>query len=69
VQESVASIVIRPSSARTRCAARKAVLIHRRTGNVRGEELLLGHLNVESTVRYHGIEVDDAIEVAEKIDI
>ena len=31
--------------------------------------LLLGHSKIESTVRYRGIEVDDAIEIAEKIDI
>jgi hypothetical protein len=32
-------------------------------------QLLLGHSNIECTVRYLGIEVDDAIEIAEKIDI
>jgi integrase len=40
-----------------------------RTGNLRAVQLLLGHQRVESTVRYLGIEVDDAIEIAEKIDI
>jgi hypothetical protein len=34
-----------------------------------GNQLLLGHARIESTVRYLGIEVDDAIEIAEKIDI
>ena len=47
----------------------KAVLIYRRTGNLRAVQLLLGHMKIESTVRYLGIEVDDAIEIAEKIDI
>ena len=47
----------------------KAVLIYRRTGNLRAVQLLLGHTKIESTVRYLGIEVDDAIEIAEKIDI
>ncbi|WP_244536106.1 hypothetical protein, partial [Hyphomicrobium sp. NDB2Meth4] len=47
----------------------KAVLIYRRTGNLRAVLLLLGHSKIESTVRYLGIEVDDAIEIAEKIDI
>ena len=47
----------------------KAVLIYRRTGNLRAVQLLLGHTEIESTVRYLGIEVDDAIEIAEKVDI
>jgi hypothetical protein len=38
------------------------VLIYRRTGNLRADQLLLGHTKIESTVRYLGIEVDDAIE-------
>lgn len=40
-----------------------------RTGNLWAVELLLGHSKIESTVRYLGIEVDDVIEIAEKIDI
>lgn len=47
----------------------KAVLIYRRTGNLRAVQLYLGHSKIESTVRYLGIELDDAIEIAEKIDI
>jgi integrase len=38
----------------------KAILIYRRTGNLRAVQLLLGHTRVESTVRYLGVEVDDA---------
>jgi site-specific recombinase XerD len=47
----------------------KAVLIYRRTSNLRAVQLLLGHSKIESTVRYLGIELDDAIEIAGKIDI
>jgi integrase len=46
-----------------------ATLIYRRTGNLRALELLLGHTKIESTVRYLGIEIDDAIEIAEKIEV
>jgi integrase len=47
----------------------KATLIYRRTGNLRAVQLLLGHTKIESTVRYLGIEIDDAIEIAEKIEV
>ncbi len=47
----------------------KATLIYRRTGNLRAVQLLLGHAKVESTVRYLGIEVEDALAIAEKIDV
>jgi integrase len=47
----------------------KATLIYRRTGNLRAVQLLLGHSKIESTVRYLGIEVDDALDIAEKVDI
>lgn len=47
----------------------KAALIYRRTGNLRAVQLLLGHTKIESTVRYLGIEVDDALSIAEQIDI
>jgi len=43
----------------------KASLIYRRTKNLRAVQLLLGHTKLESTVRYLGIEVDDALEIAE----
>lgn len=44
----------------------KATLIYRRTKNLRAAQLLLGHTKLESTVRYLGIEVDDALEIAEQ---
>jgi integrase len=47
----------------------KATLIYRRTGNLRAAQILLGHTKIESTVRYLGIEVDDALAIAEQIDI
>lgn len=70
VQEWVASIGLDSAKFGTHSLRRtKAVLIYRRTGNLRAVQLLLGHSKIESTVRYLGIEVDDAIEIAEKIDI
>jgi integrase len=47
----------------------KATLIYRRTGNLRAVQLLLGHTKIESTVRYLGIKVDDALTIAEQVDI
>ncbi|MFM0397288.1 tyrosine-type recombinase/integrase [Paraburkholderia phytofirmans] len=47
----------------------KASLIYRRTKNLRAVQLLLGHTKLESTVRYLGIEVDDALEMAEQTDV
>jgi integrase len=47
----------------------KATLIYKKTGNLRAVQLLLGHTKIESTVRYLGIEVDDALIVAEQIDV
>lgn len=44
----------------------KATLIYKRTKNLRAVQLLLGHTKLESTVRYLGIEVDDALEIAEQ---
>lgn len=47
----------------------KATLIYRRTGNLRAVQLLLGHTKIESTVRYLGIEVDDALAISEQVDV
>ena len=47
----------------------KASLIYRRTKNLRAVQLLLGHSKLESTVRYLGIEVDDALELAEQTEV
>ena len=47
----------------------KASLIYRRTKNLRAVQLLLSHTKLESTVRYLGIEVDDALEMAEQTEV
>jgi len=43
--------------------------MYRRTKNLRAVQLLLGHAKLDSTVRYLGIEIDDALEMAEQIDV
>lgn len=66
----IASIGLDPSLFGTHSLRRtKAALIYRRTGNLRAVQLLLGHSKVESTVRYLGIEVDDALRIAEQVDV
>ena len=47
----------------------KAAQIYKKTGNLRAVQLLLGHTKLESTVRYLGIEVDDALSIAEQIEL
>jgi integrase len=47
----------------------KAAQIYRKTGNSRAVQLLLGHTKLESTVRYLGIEIDDALNMAEQIEL
>ena len=47
----------------------KPTQIYRKTGNLRAFQLLLGHTKLESTVRYLGIEVDDALNIAEQIEL
>ena len=46
-----------------------ATLIYRRTKNLRAVQILLGHTKLESTVRYLGVEVDDALEMAEQTEL
>ncbi len=63
-------IGLEPSDYATHSLRRtKATLIYRRTKNLRAVQLLLGHTKIESTVRYLGIEVDDALEMAEQTEI
>ena len=47
----------------------KATLIYRRTKHLRAVQLLLGRSKLESTVRYLGIEVDDALEISEQTEV
>src|SRR5882757_357413 len=47
----------------------KAAQIYRKTGNLRAVQLLLGHTKLESTVRYLGIEVDDALSISEQVEL
>jgi len=47
----------------------KAAEIFRKTGNLRAVQLLLGHTKVDSTVRYLGVELEDALSIAERLDI
>lgn len=47
----------------------KASLIYQRTKNIRAIQLLLGHTKLESTVRYLGIEVEDALELSEQTEV
>jgi integrase len=70
VSDWIRSIGLDPSSFGTHSLRRtKATLIYRRTGNLRAVQLLLGHRKIESTVRYLGIEVDDALAIAEQVDV
>ena len=66
----IASIGLDPTAYGTHTMRRtKATLIYQRTKNLRAVQLLLGHTKLESTVRYLGIEVDDALEIAEQTDV
>jgi site-specific recombinase XerD len=47
----------------------KAAQIYKKTGNLRAVQLLLGHTKLESTVRYLGIEVDDALVISEQVEL
>ena len=70
VSEWIGSVGLDPTRFRTHSLRRtKATLIYRPTGNLRAVQLLLGHTKIESTVRYLGIEVDDALAIAEQVDV
>ena len=66
----IAGIGLDPAAYGTHSLRRtKVSMIYRRTGNLRAVQILLGHTKLESTVRYLGIEVDDALELAEQTEI
>lgn len=66
----IASIRLPRSSYSTHSLRRtKATLIYRKTGNLRAVQLLLGHTKIDSTVRYLGVEVDDALALAESVEL
>ena len=63
-------IDLKPQSYGTHSLRRtKVSLLYKKTGNLRACQLLLGHRKLESTVRYLGIEVDDALAMSEQIDL
>ena len=47
----------------------KAAQLYRNTGNLRAVQLLLGHAKIESTIRYLGIELEDALQLSEALEI
>jgi integrase len=70
VRDWVSAVGLDPSGYGTHSLRRtKAAQIYRKTGNLRAVQLLLGHTKVDSTVRYLGVELEDALSIAEKIDI
>lgn len=70
VQKWIGSIDLPRSSYATHSMRRtKATLIYRKTGNLRAVQLLLGHTKIDSTVRYLGVEVEDALALAESIEL
>ncbi len=63
----IKSIGLDPAAYGTHTMRRtKATLIYQQTKNIRAVQLLLGHTKLESTIRYLGLEVDDALEISEK---
>lgn len=70
VDEWVAAIGLRPEEYGTHSLRRtKASIIYKATGNIRAIQTLLGHSKIESTVRYLGVDIEDALKFAEKTEI
>lgn len=70
VRDWVSSIGLEPSAYGTHSMRRtKAAQIYKKTGNLRAVQLLLGHVKMDTTVRYLGVELEDALEISEAIEI
>ena len=70
VDQWVGAVGLEPRAYGTHSLRRtKVALIYKRTGNLRACQLLLGHRKIESTVRYLGIEVDDALALSEQVEL
>jgi integrase len=70
VDQWIGTVGLQPRAYGTHSLRRtKVALIYKRTGNLRACQLLLGHRKIESTVRYLGIKVDDALALSEQVDL
>jgi len=70
VKEWIALIGLEPAEYGTHSLRRtKVSMLYRKTGNLRACQLLLGHTKLESTVRYLGVELDDALALSEALEI
>lgn len=66
----VNSIGLEPSAYGTHSMRRtKVAQIHKKTGNLRAVQLLLGHTKMDSTVRYLGVDLEDALTISESVEI
>ncbi|MBY6006694.1 integrase, partial [Salipiger bermudensis] len=70
VRDWVTSIGLEPSAYGTHSMRRtKVAQIYRKTGNLRAVQLLLGHTKMDSTVRHLGVELEDALAIAEAVEL
>jgi site-specific recombinase XerC len=70
VDECVTAIGLRREDYGTHSMRRtKAAMIYRATGNLRAVQILLGHTEIENTVRYLGVDLEDALILAERTEI
>jgi integrase len=70
VDEWVTGIGLRSEDYGTHSLRRtKASLIYKQTGNLRAVQILLGHTKIESTVRYLGVDIEDALALSESTDV